>query len=1357
MGAIQKKMSKQLDFLAGGGETGEMIRSFDWASTSLGPVEEWSESLRTCIRIMLASRQPIWIGWGKDIIKLYNDPYRTIVGGKHPRAMGQPARIVWKDIWKDIEPLLSLAMDQQQGTYSESQLLIMERNGYPEETYYTFSYTPIPGEDGKTEGIICANTEDTERIISSRQLLTLSKLGKDLIDCNSNIEVYYQAMQVLKQNPNDFPFALMYELDPNSNTLQLVASTESDISDYNIPRQLKATQHMDLFDSMMKAVEENKPQYLKDIKSSLGKMPKGAWTIHPENAYVIPLTESGKKQVFGFLVLGLNPYRLFNEGYRSFFELVADQIAMHLSDIYALDREKKRAESLAELDRAKTVFFSNISHEFRTPLTLMISPIEEILNKEILSVEARENLNISLRNTRRLQKLVNNLLDFSRIEAGRMDADYEGVDIRELTEDLASSFRSAIEKAGLVLEVNIQSITEPVYVDREMWEKIVLNLLSNAFKYTAKGRIGVELREVDQYVELRVKDTGIGISLPEQKKIFDRFHRVPHAEGRTMEGSGIGLSLVKELVKMHGGKIEVQSEPGEWSEFIVTIPTGDIHLPAEKIRVSRVDDKYSPNGVQIDSFLSNIISVGADTPPPIQVDGQSTILIADDNGDMREYLQRLLAPKHRVLMANNGEEAYNLVLQHKVDLIISDIMMPGLDGFGLLQKVKYDSETRNIPIIFLSARAGEEAKIEGIEAGADDYLVKPFSARELIAKVDANIKISISRNYAERHLYSLLMQAPVAIAIYRGPDFVVELVNDRMLEFYGCDREKVLNKPIFEVFPEVAANGVLELHHSVYESGARVEAREQLHQYYKNGNWYSGYFNTVFEPLRDLNGSITGMIVTGADVTDEVLNRKKIEENEQKLNSILQQAPVAMAILRGRDLVVDIVNDKALEIAGKNREQVINRAMFDIFPEMKGRGYEETFYTIFDTGNRVIRTEYEVPLFKNGLWDLGWFNTVMEPIIEADGTVGSILIVTIEVTEQVLARQSIEEGRQELNELANAVPQLVWMAKADGKVTYYNDRISEYDGVRKIDGLWEWHSTLHPDDLENTQRAWIQAVEKGTIYSVEHRIKMSDGSFKWHLSRALPQKDKNGQVIKWFGTATDIDEAKKLSRQKDEFMGIVSHELKTPVTSIKAYTQLLEQKFSTVGDDVSSTLMRRMDNQINKLSALINDLLDITKLDEGKLVFRNENFSCIDLVNEVVEELQRTTNSHDIVKEFFSNCHLEGDRERIGQVLTNFISNAIKYSPKANKIIVRLEEAEGEMICSVQDFGIGMLPEKQSRIFDRFYRVEGDTLDTFPGLGLGLYISSEIIKRQNGKIWFESVPQKGSTFYFSLPAYKHEN
>ena len=315
--------------------------------------------------------------------------------------------------------------------------------------------------------------------------------------------------------------------------------------------------------------------------------PSGPWGRPPAQAVLLPIVPSGETGPAGVLVVGLNPFRVYDEGYRGFLGLVAGQIGAAIANAEAYEEERRRAEALTEIDRAKTAFFSNVSHEFRTPLTLMLGPLEQLLSAPAEAGRAgdRELIEIAHHNGLRLLKLVNSLLDFSRIEAGRVQAHFEPTDLSALTQELASSFRSAIDQAGLRFIMDCPALDEPVYVDRDMWEKIVLNLLSNAFKFTFDGEIAVKVRpSADRsMVELIVADTGTGIPTSELPNLFERFHRIEGAKGRTFEGSGIGLALVQELVKLHDGSIRVESEPGRGSSFIVAVPFGVAHLPRDRI------------------------------------------------------------------------------------------------------------------------------------------------------------------------------------------------------------------------------------------------------------------------------------------------------------------------------------------------------------------------------------------------------------------------------------------------------------------------------------------------------------------------------------------------------------------------------------------------------------------------------------------------------------------------------------------------------------------------------------------------------------------------------------------------------
>ena len=453
-------------------------------------------------------------------------------------------------------------------------------------------------------------------------------------------------------NDKDLPFTLTYLFDEDGTRLNLVCRTGIE-ADHPAACPVIETTSTGSCWPIRQVLAEQSPVTV-NLASQFSDLPGGTWGKAPSFARLVPISTRGQDKPTGVLIAALNPYRQLDTGYAGFLDLIAGQMAASFASARAYEDERKRAEALAEIDRAKTAFFTNISHEFRTPLTLLLGPLEDTLAEPGLPPEAVERLTVAHRNSLRLLKLVNALLDFSRFEAGRVPAIYEPVDLSKYTAELASVFRSAIERAGMKLIIDCPPLEQVVYIDREMWEKIVLNLLSNAFKFTMSGQIEVSLKSVGKAVELTVQDTGSGIAAEELPHIFERFYRVSQAQGRSYEGSGIGLALVQELVKLHGGTSRAESQLGRGSTFTVSIPFGFAHLPAEDISAARtlastatspaayVEEamRWLPDSEVFDNAQEVMAPRLLSTADGVS-GGRSRVLIADDNADMREYLRRL--------------------------------------------------------------------------------------------------------------------------------------------------------------------------------------------------------------------------------------------------------------------------------------------------------------------------------------------------------------------------------------------------------------------------------------------------------------------------------------------------------------------------------------------------------------------------------------------------------------------------------------------------------------------------------------------------------------------------------------------
>ncbi|WP_442872365.1 ATP-binding protein [Corallococcus sp. NCRR] len=734
--------------LEGGGEMGALMRSIDWTRTPVGAPGTWPQSLRTAVSILLESRFPMYIAWGPQLVQFYNDGYRPVLGAtKHPAAMGHGAQSTFAESWHIIGPMFE-GVRQGTAVGSEDWMLPLDRNGYLEECYFTYSYSPIRDETGGVGGVLVTLTETTGRVLGERRLRTLRDLAARAGTVKREQDAWREAAVALEANGFDIPFALLYRQGDAGQGLELVA-TAGWGQDTATPAALFGTDTAGAAWPFAEAADAQGPRFVPDVQARFGPLPGGRWPESPRTAWLFPITRAGAELPYGFLVAGVSARRAPDDDYRGFLGLVADHLATALGNARAYEEEKKRAEALAELDRAKTAFFSNVSHEFRTPLTLMLGPIEDGLadDRQPLPPAQRERQEVVRRNGLRLQKLVNTLLDFARLEAGRAQVSFVPTDLSALTVDLASNFTAAAAAAGLTLRVDCPALPEPVYVDPSLWEKVVLNLLSNAFKFTFEGGIRVALKWLGEQVELTVQDTGIGIPEEEQPRVFERFHRVEGARGRSHEGTGIGLSLVRELVHLHGGRVTVTSAPGQGSTFHVLVPTGSAHLPRSP---GAPAPTLPATGIGPSAFLAELSQWSGAAPvatrPTVRADAR--ILVVDDNADMRAYLTRLLEPRWSVEAVNEGGAALAAARAQAPDLIVSDVMMPGVNGLQLVQALRTDERTRAIPIILLSARAGEEATIAGLDSGADDYLVKPFSANELIARVNAQLTVARLRQEA---------------------------------------------------------------------------------------------------------------------------------------------------------------------------------------------------------------------------------------------------------------------------------------------------------------------------------------------------------------------------------------------------------------------------------------------------------------------------------------------------------------------------------------------------------------------------------------------------------------------------------
>ena len=1282
---------QQIDSVfSGSDETSACLRALDWSATPLGPLEQWPQSLRTVVRVVLASGYPMAICWGPDMVLLYNDAYRPIAGTKHPSALGRRNREVFPEAWDFIGPMYESVMTLGRTTNFLSNVLVpLIRNNYLEECYFAFSASPLWEDSGRVGGVLTTAFETTVRVIEDRRRQLLSDLASQAAGARREEEVWRVSAETLGDNCESIPFAFLYEYRPSDHQAYL-AGTSVETDEALHPAVIDCRgENLWRFDAALGM--DGGVVELGDLALGLS-VPN--WPERPKEACAVPFRLGEHGEALGFLVAGIHPGQAFGEAYRQFVRRVAEQITIGLASARSYEQERRRAEALAELDRAKTTFFSNVSHEFRTPLTLMLGPLDQVLPEanERLSPESHELLVGVRRNGRRLLKLVNTLLDFSRIEAGRVQAAYQPTDLARFTTDIASAFDSAMESAGLRFTVECQPIVDQVYVDRDMWEKIVLNLLSNAYKFTFAGEVALALRPKGSAVELQVRDTGVGIPEEHREKVFERFHRIENLQARTFEGAGIGLALVQELVTLHGGSVGVESASGAGSTFTVTIPAGKDHLPADRIQVAQT---LTPTAIRAEAYVEEALQWSGDEsgvavdgpmlgnrsslvsqPEPKATEKRELIVVADDNADMRRYIASLLSERYEVHAVVDGRQALKATQRLRPALVLADIMMPHLDGLGLLRAIRGDSALAATPVLLVSARAGEESRVEGLEAEADDFLIKPFAARELRARVAARVKMAkLRRDTAEREermrseaefdreklraseerlaetsrLYGELQQADAELQLQvqllqqlpvsawtLNPDGTPDFVNRVWLEFAGQTLEFIRSHPeawMTAVHPEDREEAASSLWEGVHSGQGFAFETRSLRARDGTYRWHLQQAVAV----RDAQGNVLRFAGTTTDIDDQKRGEEALRASEQSLRLIFDGIAGLLVIMSAAG-AVEVINRQTLEYFGKTLDQLQSWPTGDaVHPDDQPGVYVAWTHSVetasvYDIDLRLRRAD--------GVYR--WFHSRGLP--ECDS-----------------------EGRA-----------LRWYVL----LTDIHDRMEAEEALRQAQG-----------DLARINR--VTTMGELTA-SLAHEIRQPIGGVMINAN---------------VGLRTLAGDNPNL----DELRGALARIAR----DAQRATEIIRRIRSPFERDVPNRKRLNVNEVIPETIALLRD----------EAVRYNVSFRA-----ELAADLPQ----------------IVGDRVQLQQVAMNLIINgidAMKGVDGIREMVIKSQRAGNDQILvSFSDTGIGLPPQLAEQIFDPFVTTKAH------GTGMGLRISRSIIESHGGSLRADGSRGPGATFHVILPA-----
>jgi|GEM_PF-745176 len=751
--------------------------------------------------------------------------------------------------------------------------------------------------------------------------------------------------------------------------------------------------------------------------------------------------------------------------------------------------------------------------------------------------------------------------------------------------------------------------------------------------------------------------------------------------------------------------------------------------------------------------------------------------------------QQLLPGRH--LLGNPIGQALPELKEQPIWDILQDVYNTGKTFEGKELRVQL-SRNEGAPMedyyfnFIYQARLNNDGKVDGV-------FVFCFEVTELV-KSRQRIQKS------ETDLRALVMTSHYPLIILRGAELTVEVANQQLANLWHKQLDEIIGRNLLDILPELADQPFPALLRRVYETGEPYGQEEEVFYVKTEEGLVKTYISFYYDPLLDIDGNVSGVVVAANDITNIVYTRRLLEESneeqqalneeiaatneelaaaneelittndelmltqsnlestinalaesEERFRMLIREAPVPIAVFSGENMVIEAANNKVLQEWGKT-SAIIGMPLIEGLPELKGQEFLPILEKVYATGEAFHGNEIKALIEKNGMVEEMYFNFVYQPLKDNAERTTMIMMVANTVTEQVVARKKLEAAEKQLRFTLNAIPQQVWTATANGELSYVNDVVCRDFGLDANEIITSgWEKFIHPDDVMMYSHKWKAALSNGTEFVTEFRLCMYNGEYQWHLGRALPYREGN-QVKLWVGSNTDIQLQKDNEQKKDEFLSIASHELKTPLTSIKAFNQLMRR---TKDNEKLYGFIEKSSDHIFRLEKLINDLLDVTKINAGKLTYAMQPFNFRQMLVNSIDGVQHMTQTHEIILLNAPDVTYTGDEYRLEQVVHNFLTNAVKYSPEGQRVLVNASIEGGDVVVSVQDFGIGIAREHLDKLFDRYYRVD-NTAMRFEGLGLGLFICSVILNRHKGSFWIESEQGKGSTFYFRLPLNPHQ-
>jgi len=1224
---LSNQKTTSLDFLSGGGEMGERIRNFDWSQTSLGDPKHWQNSLKTCVRIMLTSPQPMFVWWGKELINIYNDAYRFVLGEKHP-ALGASGKIVWKEIWDEVGARADIVFNKNEGTYDDALLLIMNRYGYDEETYFKFSYNPIPGDNGGTAGLFCVCTEETERIVNERYLKTLQELDT-LAQKESELAIYEQVARSIESNNKDFPFGVIYRISETEKIARPVSFIGFNNEGSILPSQIDLKDPVEGTYNFCKAYQ-TREIVVSENAGRRKKIPTGAWQKEAIQFIHVPIFIAGHETPIAILSAGLNPFRKFDNSYRQLASLIADRIALEISKVISFDQEKKARKKIEESEEISRLFI-----EYAPAAMAMF-------DREMRYVSVSKQW-------MKEYDLLGNVIGKNHYEL------FPNI-LERWKEVHSRGMKGAVERS------------EDDYYVKDDGSPVWLKWNVHPW-YTASNEIGgilifTENITQEKKAELAIKESEERFRTMANEAPLFVWETDKNLQTTYLNRSGLDYFDLDETIKM---------KDLSWKKFI------------------HPDD------------LGNVLDVMNDASKKHQ---SYTLEMRLKNGRTGEY--------HWFL--DKGAPRY---VNEK---------FTGFIGTSLDIHDRREAEKE----------LEDKVKQRTSELNQQNILLKQ-----------------------QNHLVKKILDSSVDLIAVYDTDTRVISINQSTLNAMRVKEEDVLGKKLLDIFPHMNDT-------QGYKDLMRAISGETIH----NEVYYSPILNRYYEnslvPLKDHNEKIYAVLVMAHDNTDLITSSQKLKEAQQiaqighwdwevSTNSLSWSDN--MYNIYGVDPSKSIDYDKFVSLVHHDDRANMQANIEFAF---QSRSFNDFFH-------RIITPAGEIKI----MYARG------EVVVDKDGKVIRMVGTGQDVTKQKLLEQQLietskkfEERNRFIEKLISSSLDLIMVVDKELRFITLNKKAETVLGkVFKGPIIGEKITDINPSVIGTQSYKDLLDAFGGNII-IRDKVKATTGEEKYYEHNYVPLYNEDGEVYAVMVISHDItenirqmEELRKLSEsdvQKNNFIAMASHELKTPITSIKGYVQLLLNAFDKDKEKekqlppllVRSSLIS-VDKQITRLTRLISELLDLTKIETGTLELKKEKFSLNELAIETVEDILYTNTKHRINLYHDFQSYVFADKDRIGQVMINFLTNAIKYSPDTNKIDVSIHQTtNGQVAFIVKDYGIGIDKEEQGKIFERFYRAKGKEEQTYPGFGIGLFIAKEFVEKHGGQVWVESEKGKGSVFTFTLPIFK---